>query len=115
MSFFDRVAENLVPIGVSLFAIAIAVRWLFPHHDNSKKKTSSSSSSSSSSSEPFTRFSLGKVDVARGAMTEVKLQDDAGSVLLLRDENGKLCATGAKCTHAGAPLSKGVFMNQRIK
>ena len=47
-------------------------------------------------------------------MKEVKLEKDLGTILLFREKDN-FFATGSKCTHVGAPLVKGAFVNGRVR
>ncbi len=111
MSIFDVIADNLVPIAFSLVAVAVAIKFF----SAGSSKKPESKTKAAVAAEPLTRFVVGRVgDLQAGQMKEVKLEREAGSILLLREGDTYL-ATGSKCTHAQAPLAKGVFLNGRIK
>ena len=40
---------------------------------------------------------------------------EGGKALLVRDSDGEYTAVGHKCTHYGAPLATGVYMNGRVR
>ena len=50
-------------------------------------------------------------DLQNGQMQQIEVE---GSQILLSKINGKFYATGAFCTHYGAPLEKGVICNDKI-
>jgi nitrite reductase/ring-hydroxylating ferredoxin subunit len=114
MSIFDVLADNLVPITLSLVAVAVAYKF-FAANAASGKKPAAAAAAAPARADALTRFAVGRAgDLADGAMAEVKLADDCGTILLMR-EGGSYFATGSKCTHSSAPLAKGVFMNGRIR
>lgn len=55
---------------------------------------------------------LTSLELKDGEMKEVEIEGIEEGKVLLAKSGGKVHATGAKCTHYGAPLAKGV-MNQR--
>eukprot|EP01098_Paradermamoeba_levis_P014106 TRINITY_DN6626_c0_g5_i1.p1 TRINITY_DN6626_c0_g5~~TRINITY_DN6626_c0_g5_i1.p1 ORF type:complete len:621 (+),score=214.68 TRINITY_DN6626_c0_g5_i1:223-1863(+) len=63
---------------------------------------------------PVPEFVAGKVDdFPAGQMKEVNVNEDL-KILVGRTETGKLFASGAKCSHYGAPLVKGVLKGERV-
>ncbi len=50
-------------------------------------------------------------DLQNGQMQQIEVED---SQILLSRINDRYYATGAFCTHYGAPLAKGILCNERI-
>lgn len=52
---------------------------------------------------------VSSLDLAPGAKQEADVEGIEGAKVLLLNAAGKVQAVGAKCTHYGAPLAKGVL------
>ncbi|XP_066455778.1 apoptosis-inducing factor 3-like isoform X2 [Eleutherodactylus coqui] len=65
-----------------------------------------------SENETITQELCKEVDMKDGEMQEFQVQGQ--SILLVRN-NGIFSATGNKCSHYGAPLSKGVLVGDRVR
>ncbi len=52
---------------------------------------------------------LTSLSISPGAKQEVEVEDIEGGKVLLVNAGGRIQALGAKCTHYGAPLAKGVL------
>lgn len=52
---------------------------------------------------------LSSLDLSPGAKKEVEVEGIENGKVLLVNVKGKIQAVGAKCTHYGAPLVKGVL------
>lgn len=60
--------------------------------------------------QEFKLKDITSLPVSPGFKQEVEVEGvDGGKVLLVHAHNGTIQAIGAKCTHYGAPLSKGVL------
>ncbi|KAK7488224.1 hypothetical protein BaRGS_00020531, partial [Batillaria attramentaria] len=71
-----------------------------------------SASSGSADMAPVETVACKEDELSDGDMREVQVGETA---VLLVKENGKFYAVGNKCTHYGAPLSKGAFCNGVVR
>lgn len=67
-------------------------------------------------SDEFQTINIGLPgDFIDGKLSEVQIGDDKeNDIIIVTRVNGKLYACGAKCSHFGAPLSKGMFFEDRV-
>lgn len=101
-ALLEFAAANLVTIGVATVAVVLLYRYLVP--SSSSGSRTARGPASVTASHTFEE-AVGSVnDLKEGEMKEVKLV--AGGSILLSRVGGVYRATGHKCTHLQAPLSK---------
>lgn len=66
--------------------------------------------------QEFKLKDLTSLSLSPGSKQEVEVEGIEGGKVLLVNTGGKIQALGAKCTHYGAPLAKGVISSDgRVK
>lgn len=59
-------------------------------------------------------YELSSDDILEGHMIEVKVGKNDGDNVLVTRVDGKVYCTSNKCTHVGAPLAKGLLVEDRV-